>query len=104
MRVREIFRRRSWILTGLVMFAIAMAGCGKKARPIPNDATVPRAVKNFKLEKLDGIIRLSWEAPTKDLRGGKLKNLTGYKVLRKIVKPGSIELPTSCVQGRRSPS
>jgi hypothetical protein len=71
------------------MFAIAMAGCGKKARPIPNDATVPRAVKNFKLEKLDGIIRLSWEAPTKDLRGGKLKNLTGYKVLRKIVKPGS---------------
>ena len=89
MEIREMLRRRFWIVTGIVMLAFAMAGCGRKARPIPKDATVPRTVKKFKIVKSDHLIRLSWEAPTKDLKGRKLKNLAGYKVLRKVVKPGS---------------
>lgn len=89
MESRGMLRRRTWIVTGIVMLAMAMVGCGKKARPIPKDVTVPRAVKEFKIAKADRRIQLSWEAPTKDLKGRKLKNLAGYKVLRKIIKPGS---------------
>ena len=85
----EMLRRRTWVVVGLLMFAIVIVGCGKKMRPIPKDATVPRAVKAFKLEKAGNVIRLTWEEPEKDLKGRKLKNLAGYKVLRKIIKPGS---------------
>ncbi len=97
----EMLRRRTWVVTGLVMLAIAMAGCGKKMRPIPKDATVPRAVKALKLEKVGNVIRLTWEEPSKDLKGRKLKDLAGYKVLRKIIKPGSndcIDCPSGFVE------
>ncbi len=91
---------RYWLWVGGLIVAVAMLGCGRKAPPIPKDATVPRAVKNLKLEKRAGVIRLTWEEPKKDLKGRKLKNLTGYKVLKKVVKPGSNEC-VDCPAGFR---
>ena len=95
MEIWRMLRRRSWFVAGIVVLALMLVGCGRKGRPIPKDVTVPRSVKALKLVKTDALIRLSWEAPTKDLKGRKLKNLAGYKVLRKIVKPGS----NDCIDG-----
>lgn len=89
METRGMLRMRSCAVIGIVMLALVMAGCGKKMRPIPKDATVPRAVKELRAVKTGPVIRLSWEAPVKDLKGRKLHNLAGYKVLRKVIKPGS---------------
>jgi len=89
MEAREKTGKRSWALLGVVILAVMMVGCGRKGRPVPKDAMVPRAVVNLQAKKLDGAITLSWGEPKKDLRGKKLKDLAGYKVLKKVVKPGS---------------
>ncbi len=90
--------RASVTLLGILILILAVSGCGKKGRPIPKDARVPRAVKNLQAKKLPGEIQLSWEEPRKDLRGDKLKGLAGYDVLRKVVKPGSNEC-VDCPEG-----
>jgi len=86
------------VVAGLAVFLIVSGGCGKKARPIPMDAFVPRAVENLKIQKVEKGIRLSWDEPEKDLRGRKLKDLVGYKVLKKFIGPGS-DLCEDCPAG-----
>ncbi len=83
--------RANWAFLGILALMMVLWGCGRKGRPIPKDVRVPRAVTDFQIKKAAGAIQLSWEEPEKDLRGDKLKNLAGYKVLRKRVKPGSNE-------------
>ena len=96
-------RQKKWfagmmLVAGLGLFFMVIGGCGKKARPIPMDAFVPRAVKNLKIQMADNGIQLSWDEPDKDLRGRKLKDLVGYKVLKKFIGPGS-DLCEDCPAG-----
>ncbi len=91
MKAWKEVRRAGVALLGIALLMTVGTGCGKKTRPIPKDARVPRAVKNLQIKKLPDSIQLTWREPRKDLRGDKLKGLAGYDVLRKIVKPDSNE-------------
>lgn len=66
----------------LVLTAVLLAACGKKAPPIPPERLVPTAVRVQLVRNVADGVRLTWSAPTRTVNGKKLEGLRGFVVLR----------------------
>ncbi|HSR36646.1 MAG TPA: hypothetical protein VLL73_05640 [Desulfurivibrionaceae bacterium] len=63
-------RRHSLLL--LVLLALALAGCGKKTRPVPPGDVQPAAVSDLAYELDEKGVTLTWSLPTQTVKGGRL--------------------------------
>jgi hypothetical protein len=57
--------------------------CGKKGDPAPKGLPVPRAVSDLKGEVRDSVLLLSFSMPTKNKDGSDVKDLAGFRILKK---------------------
>ena len=73
------------IRRALLLSVILITACGKYLPPIEPEETAP-APLTFATQRLEnGTLYLTWNAPTKQLRGKELKLLDGYLVYRKEI-------------------
>lgn len=62
-----------------------LTACGKYLPPIEPEEAAPEPL-TFATQRLEnGVLYLTWNAPTKQLRGKELKDLDGYLVYRKEI-------------------
>jgi len=78
------------LLLGLVLLA---GGCGKKLAPLPPDAVLPAAVRDFRLSQEGDALVLSWQLPRENLLGQPLTQIQGCRVLRAELKGLEPALP-----------
>jgi predicted small lipoprotein YifL len=71
---------RGLIITALLL---ALAGCGKRGQLLPPEALVPAAVESFQVQQRGADIRITWQAPTHEQGGRPLRDLAGFRLLRR---------------------
>lgn len=86
--------RLSRLLPALVIFSLlsfTLCGCGKKGALVPPEALVPAPVANLALAQKGGYVQVSWSAPTREQGGGRLSDLAGFVLLRRVLLPPEID-------------
>jgi predicted small lipoprotein YifL len=74
----------------LMMTLLLFTGCGKKGPLIPPEALVPATVTELRVQQQGGEFRITWQAPTKEQNGRPLRDLAGFRLLRRdILNDGS---------------
>lgn len=68
-------------LWGLVLFETS--SCGLKAAPVPRDSVVPVPIENLAVRVESEAVRLEFTLPVKALDGSALKEIGGYRVIRR---------------------
>ena len=81
------------VLLLTISLVCSLAGCGRKGRPKPPEATAPTPVTNLSAEPGVGSISLTWLAPTTNASGDSLDNLERFIVLRSTVVKGQRPRP-----------
>ncbi|MHB8067953.1 MAG: fibronectin type III domain-containing protein [Desulfobaccales bacterium] len=81
------------ILFLLLLGLLLLTGCGKKLAPIPPDAVLPAAVRDFRLTQEGDALVLSWLFPKENLLGQPLTQMQGFRVLRAELKGLEPTLP-----------
>ncbi|MEW6660304.1 MAG: fibronectin type III domain-containing protein [Thermodesulfobacteriota bacterium] len=78
-----------------LLFALLLliGGCGKKLAPIPPDAVLPAAVREFRLAQEGDALVLTWLLPRENLLGQPLTQIQGCRVLRAETKGVEPALP-----------
>jgi len=71
----------------LILFLL-LAACGRKGPLIPPEALVPAAVDTLRVEQKGWDFRVSWRAPGKEQSGRPLRDLAGFRLLRRQIVPG----------------
>jgi len=71
---RWIFRGAA--LAGLLFVAVAAAGCGKKADPIPPRLILPPAIADLSADSIEEGILLGWSAP------GPIGRIDRFRIVR----------------------
>jgi len=71
----------------MVVFALLLAGCGKKGPLVPPESFVPAPVSALSVEQKEDTFYVSWPAPGKDEGGRPLTDLAGFRVYRRPVLP-----------------
>jgi len=74
-------------LWGLVL--LEAASCGLKAAPVPRDSVVPVPIDNLAVRVEAEAVRLEFTLPEKALDGSALKEIGGYRIVRR--SPGGEE-------------
>jgi hypothetical protein len=82
-----------FIFTFIILSVLALAGCGKKLAPIPPDAVLPAAVRDFRLAQEGDALVLTWLLPRENLLGQPLTQIQGCRVLRAETKGVEQALP-----------
>jgi len=77
----------------LLLALLLLAGCGKKLAPIPPDAVLPAAVRDFRLAQEGDALVLSWQLPRENLLGQPLTQIEGCRLLRAAIKGVEPALP-----------
>lgn len=77
----------------LLLGLLLLAGCGKKLAPVPPDAVLPAAVRDFRLTQEGDALVLSWLFPKENLLGQPLTQIQGFRVLRAELKGLEPALP-----------
>lgn len=62
-------------------------GCGKKGALVPPEALAPAPISNLSLAQKGERFRVSWSVPGKQEGGGKLQDLAGFLLFRRVVLP-----------------
>jgi len=62
--------------------------CGRKGQLIPPEALVPATVGNLQVQQQGESFRISWSAPGKEQSGRPLRDLAGFRLLRRELLPG----------------
>lgn len=75
----------------ILLAALLLTACGKKGALIPPEALVPAAVANLQVQQQGGDFRVSWSAPTKEQGGRPLRDLAGFRLLRRQLLPGETD-------------
>ncbi|MBW1992347.1 MAG: fibronectin type III domain-containing protein [Deltaproteobacteria bacterium] len=69
-------------LLTLILFFCFLVACGKKMEPLPPEAVLPAAVKEFRLVQEGEGLLLSWRFPRENQLGQPLAQLSGFYVER----------------------
>lgn len=67
----------------LLIFISSLAGCGRKGDLIPPEALVPASVTQLQVEQQGTDLRLSWQGPAREQSGRPLRDLAGFRLLRR---------------------
>jgi hypothetical protein len=67
----------------------AVSACGRRGQLISPDALVPAAVQNMQVRQQGDAFRITWQAPGKEVSGRPLRDLAGFRLLRRTVDDGS---------------
>ncbi|MEW6594481.1 MAG: hypothetical protein AB1413_06375 [Thermodesulfobacteriota bacterium] len=78
-------RRYSLLL--LVVAMLALAGCGKKTRPVPPGDVQPAAISDLAYELDEKGVTLSWSIPIRTVKGGRLPYVIEKFELYRAVVP-----------------
>lgn len=62
------------------------AACGLKAAPVPRDSVVPKPVEDLAVRAEGETVRLEFTLPKKSLNGSALKEIGGYRIVRRSPK------------------
>ena len=66
-----------------------IAGCGKYGRPFSPEEVSPKEVKDVTVTASDSSVTFNWSAPSENQRNKELKQIDGYRIVRKeIIKRG----------------
>jgi len=75
-------------ITCFVALLLSLAACGRKGQLIPPEALVPATVGNLQVQQQGESFRISWSAPGKEQSGRPLRDLAGFRLLRRQLLPG----------------
>jgi predicted small lipoprotein YifL len=75
------------VFFGLVM--VLLAGCGRKGPLVAPDASIPAPVDSLRVTQKENRFFLSWAPPALDIAGKPLRDLAGFRLLRREVLPPS---------------
>lgn len=76
--------RLEYICTLLLLLSL-LSGCGRKGALMPPEALVPAAVQDFKVQQSGDEFRLTWSAPAKEKGGRPLRDLSGFRIFKRIL-------------------
>lgn len=68
----------------LILLSI-LAGCGRKGALLPPEALVPAAVQDLKVQQSGNEFRLTWSAPDREKGGRPLRDLSGFRLYKRII-------------------
>lgn len=71
----------------LIVLALLLTACGRKGPLLPPEALVPAPIADLRVVQQGNLFQLSWSAPTKEEGGGPLRDLAGFRLLRREVLP-----------------
>lgn len=77
-----------WIISTTALVLMLLACCGKKGQLIPPEALVPAAVQNLLVQQQGADFRITWQAPTREQGGRPLRDLAGFRLLRRDASTG----------------
>lgn len=79
-------RAKNRLAAGALSIALALAGCGVKGRPIPPEMERPEKIADLTASADADGIRLTWQRPERYSRGGRMRDLAGFIIMR--AQPG----------------
>jgi predicted small lipoprotein YifL len=69
----------------LILALLLLSACGKKGALMPPEALVPAAVQDLKVQQSGDAFRITWSAPSKEKGGRPLRDLTGFRLFKRII-------------------
>lgn len=72
-------------LLKILLLLLLLSACGRKGALLPPEALVPAAVQDLQVQQTGEEFRISWSAPGKEKGGRPLRDLSGFKLLRRTV-------------------
>jgi hypothetical protein len=70
------------LILSLCVLALVIAGCGKKASPVPKGLPIPAGVGDLRGDVRDGVLLISFSIPKKNQDGTPLNDLAGFRILK----------------------
>jgi len=84
-----------WFRLLLVVSVVSLAcGCGVKGDPVVPHSWVPEAISDLAVFSRNGTLVLQWSIPKSVTDNQKRGGLAGFRIWRRIVKPGDADCPT----------
>jgi len=62
-----------------------LSSCGRKGQLMPPEALVPAEVQNLKVQQAGEELRITWSAPSKEKGGRPLRDLSGFRLFKRII-------------------
>lgn len=69
----------------LILALLTLSACGKKGALMPPEALVPAAVADLRVQQTGEAFRISWSAPGKEKGGRPLRDLSGFRLFKRII-------------------
>lgn len=79
----------------LAMGTMFLSACGRKGALMPPEALVPGTVESLRVVQKGEIFEISWSQPSKEQSGRPLRNLAGFRLLKREVLPAEVDC-SSC--------
>jgi predicted small lipoprotein YifL len=71
----------------IILLLALLAACGRKGPLVPPDTMIPASVSTLQVEQKEDRFYVTWSAPTSDAGGKPLKDLGGFRLMRREVLP-----------------
>ena len=78
----ETIRRIKKLAIFVSLILALVAGCGKKAPPVPWGTVVPKRIVDLEATVREGRVLLEWTAPKENANKSPLVDLAGFRILR----------------------
>jgi predicted small lipoprotein YifL len=90
----RVIIRRTIYLVIIAAFTL-LSACGRKGVLMPPEALVPGTVESLQVSQKGESFQVSWSSPSREQGGRPLKDLAGFRLLKRVVAPGGIDC-SSC--------
>ncbi len=78
----------------LIATFLLLSACGRKGALMPPEALVPAAVESLRVSQKGDNFLISWTPPGREQGGRPLKDLAGFRILKREIKSGDIDCPS----------